>query len=75
MAIAQVGWITVVTGVVGATSIVTVTEFNNVTVQVFPNLIAFIVRVVALDNADEVKTILLPVPNFEIPVAVAPLNN
>ena len=40
-----------------------------------PNLIAFTVKVVALDSAAEVKIILLPVPILEVPLAVTPLNN
>ena len=63
------------TGVVGGTSIVTATEFTKVAVHVFPNLIAFTVKVVALESPAEVKIILLPVPNLEVPLAVAPLNN
>ena len=64
-----------VTGALGIALMVTATEFNKVTVQVLPNLIAFTVRIVELDNVDEVKIISPPVPNLEVPLGVAPSNN
>ena len=62
-------------GGTGEAFTVTPTEFDKITWHVVPILKAFTVSVTLLVNAAEVKTISLPVPNFDDPLTEVPLNN